>query len=78
MSLLQGRRAAERCSAVACAALRVVADVVHLPTERIPALDDPEQHNHNRDHQEDVDEASERVGRDDPEQPQHEEDDEEC
>ena len=49
-----------------------------LPQERISALNNAEQHDDNRDHQEDVDEASERVGRDDPEQPQDEEDDDEC
>ena len=49
-----------------------------LPLERMSALNDPEQHDGNRDHQEDVDEASERVGRDEPEQPQDEEDDDEC
>ena len=43
--------------------------------ERTPALNDPEQHDDDGDHQEDVDQASERVGRHDPEQPQDEEDD---
>jgi hypothetical protein len=49
-----------------------------LPSERISALNDPEQHDDNRDDQEDVDEASERVGRDDAGQPQDDEDDEQC
>ena len=49
-----------------------------LPPERSSALNDAEQHGDNRHHHEDVDEASERVGRDDPEQPQDDEDDEEC
>ena len=44
--------------------------------DRISALNDTEQHDGNRCHQEDVNEASERVGRDDAEQPQDEEDDE--
>ena len=49
-----------------------------LSPERIAALNDTEQYDDNRYHQEDVDEASERIGRDDPEQPQDEEDDDEC
>ncbi len=48
-----------------------------LSLKRISALNDPDQHDDNRHHQEDVDEASERVGRDDPEQPQDEQDDDE-
>jgi len=50
-----------------------------LVPDRISALNDTEQHDGNRCHQEDVNEASERVGRDDAEQSQDdEEDDDEC
>jgi hypothetical protein len=46
--------------------------------DQVPSVNDAEQHDDDRDHQEEVDETSERVGRDESEQPQGEEDDEDC
>src|SRR5438046_6097707 len=48
-----------------------------LPPEWISALNDVEQHDDDCKHDEDVDEASHRVGRDHSKRPQHEQDDNE-
>jgi hypothetical protein len=44
-----------------------------LPSERTSALNDSEKHDDNGHHEENVDEAPERVRRDDSEEPQDEE-----
>src|SRR5689334_5101091 len=45
-----------------------------LPADRVAAADDAEQHGDDRDHEEDVNESSHRVGRGEPEQPEDDED----
>ena len=46
--------------------------------DRIATLNDPNEHDDNRQHKEDVHEASERVGRGDPEQPENDQNNDQC
>jgi hypothetical protein len=57
---------------------RASAASTRLSPKRISDVSEAEQHDDNRDSQEDVDKASERVGGRKPEHPQNEEDDDEC
>jgi hypothetical protein len=78
-----------RVATTGCAAVLTIAQAAsfdecdlrlrgRLSVDQIPSLNDAEQHDDNRYYEEEVDETSERVGRDEPDEPQSEEDDEDC